>query len=218
MAVAGDSDGGRTAERGAGLQPGAGGGRARHRRRDRRLPPTPGTNPAAGAVGEDRGQRLDAGNRRIGRPRRANRPDRGRLRLVAGQPAALEGGGTAGAHGGRNGRRHRRHLSRAVGRRPVCRRGALQLAGVRGRGDHARRDCLRPLLLHVRHLRGLATAVCDPGRPHVQQPLGVGTVLAAGSADGRLGRALHADVLRLRAHLPPLAAAARTSGRPWARC
>ena len=55
---------------------------------------------------------LDARHRRIGRPRRADRPDRGRLRLFAGQPAAPEGRRTPGADGGGHGGGHRRHLPR----------------------------------------------------------------------------------------------------------
>ena len=171
------------------------GGRARHRRRDRRLPSPAGADPAARAAGQDHRQRDHARHRRLGRPRRADRPDRRRLRLVAGQSAAAAARRTPRADGGRHGRGHRRHLPRPAGRHDLRRRSALQLAGVRARSDHARRHRQRGLLLRLRRLFRLETAVQHP-RSDLQQPLAAGALLAVGAVHGRAGHALHAHVLR----------------------
>ena len=66
---------------------------------------------AAGAVGEAARQCPDHRHRRLGRPGRADRPDRGRLRLLAGHAAPPPAGRAARPDGRRHGRGRRRHLS-----------------------------------------------------------------------------------------------------------
>ena len=167
--------------------PGARGRGARHRRGHRRLSLPPGADSPAGAAGQDRRQRADPRHGRIGRTRRADCADRGRLRLVSWRRAAAASCRAAHPDGGRHGRGHRGHLSRAAGRGAVRRRGALSLARLRVGSDHSRGPGQRDRLLHVRLGVRLDAAVHSHARSdrraHVRQPAAVGALHAAG--DGR---------------------------------
>ena len=187
-----------------------GGGGPRHRRRYRRLSLHQGQIRPRVPLVKIIASALTLGTGGSGGREGPHRPDRGRLRLPAGQPLASAARRTPHSHGGGHGRRHRRHLPRAAGRGTVRRRGAVSLAGVRGRGHHARRDRQRRVLLHLRRLRRLAAAVRHP-RPHLQQSVGTRAVLAPGALHGLSGHAVYADVLRLRA---PLSSCADASALP----
>ncbi len=199
-----DSRGWRIIERDPRLYRGPGGRGARHRFGHRRLPLSSGLYPSPGPAGQDRGQRHHARDGRIRRARGPHRPDRGRLRLPAGKPAAVAARRAASANGRRHGRGHRRDLPGAAGGDDLRGRGHVPLARVRGRSHHPHGDRQRHFLLRLRRVQRLGALVHDP-RPHVQQPAATGAVSAPGDRHGPAGHALYADLLRLPAVVPAAA-------------
>ena len=162
LALAHHSHGRGPPQRLVGLHFRARGGGARDGCRHRRLPQSPGADPPAGAADQDRVQRADDRQRRLGRPGRADRANRRRFRLAPGKPLAARRQRPPHSRGGGHGRRNCRDLPRPVGGRLVCRRSALLLAGVRTGSDHARGDCQCRFLLHLRALCRLEAALRDP--------------------------------------------------------
>ena len=130
VALADNTDGGRTVERRACLHVRTRSGRTRHGFRHCRLPLSPGANPPPCAAGEDRCQCVDPRQRRIGRKGRPHRSNWSGLWLVARQPAAFASCRTPGADGRRDGSGHRRHFSGTAGRNDLRRRGDVQFPGV----------------------------------------------------------------------------------------
>ena len=119
----------------------------------------------------------------------------GRFRIAPGEPFETRRQKPPHSGGGGNGRRNCRDLPRPFGGRLVCRGSALLLSGVRTGSDHARRDCQRRFVLHVRAVCRLETALRD-ARSIVYESLAVGAVFAAGAVHDPAGHAVYPRVLR----------------------
>ena len=203
---------GRHPQRLAGLYLRPRGGRPWDGCRHRRLPQSSRANPPAGAPGQDRVQRANHRQRRIGRPRRADRTNRRRFRIAPGEPLEARRQRPPHSGGGGNGRRNCRHLPRPFGGRLVCRGSALLLSGVRTGSDHARSDCQCRFVLHLRALCRLEAALRD-ARSFLYESLGVGAVFAAGAFHDPSGHVVYPHVLRHDAFVPAAIVAAPFSAR-----